>query len=147
MLSERGRGGMEVRDRSGGADGTGFGGGAAGASDGISSGSMSSASGMGAVSAGGAGGAGGASTTLAASGGKATEVTQDVFVWLIHHPAKFVRRYADVGAVISDAITTYKQDVTAGNYPSDAESYHLPKDTAAALDDIVARKKKVVFSN
>lgn len=62
-------------------------------------------------------------------------------------PAKFVRRYVDVGAAISEAIAGFRQDVAAGNYPSDAESYHLPKDTAAALEDIVARKKKVVFSN
>jgi 3-methyl-2-oxobutanoate hydroxymethyltransferase len=58
-------------------------------------------------------------------------------------PAKFVRRYAEVGSVISDAVHAFKDDVKAGNYPSDAESYHLPKETAAALHDIAERKHAV----
>src|SRR5689334_8814380 len=38
-------------------------------------------------------------------------------------PAKFVRRYADVGAVIGDALRAFKDDVKSSGYPSDAESY------------------------
>ena len=68
-------------------------------------------------------------------------VINDLIGMTFTNPAKFVRRYADVGAVINDAITGYKQDVIAGSYPSDAESYHLPKDTAGALDDVMARKR------
>jgi 3-methyl-2-oxobutanoate hydroxymethyltransferase len=56
-------------------------------------------------------------------------------------PAKFVRRYADVGSVISAALENYRQDVEAGQYPSDAESYHLPKDAARAMETILARKR------
>jgi 3-methyl-2-oxobutanoate hydroxymethyltransferase len=55
-------------------------------------------------------------------------------------PAKFVRRYANLGETISGALKAYKDDVEQGQYPSDAESYHLPKDTASALDDIHERK-------
>lgn len=58
-------------------------------------------------------------------------------------PAKFVRRYADVGSVISNALLAYKDDVKSGSYPSDAESYHLPKDTLAALQTIAERKRAV----
>ncbi len=58
-------------------------------------------------------------------------------------PAKFVRRYADVGAVIANALQAFKQDVKSGNYPSDAESYHLPKETQAALQNIAPRKRAV----
>ncbi len=58
-------------------------------------------------------------------------------------PAKFVRRYADVGAVISNALTAFKEDVKSGGYPSDAESYHLPKETLAALQEIAERKRAV----
>jgi len=54
--------------------------------------------------------------------------------------AKFVRRYADVGATISGAVLAYKEDVKSGAFPSEAESYHLPKDTQAALADIAERK-------
>jgi len=68
-------------------------------------------------------------------------VINDLIGMTFSSPAKFVRRYADVSSVINDAIAGYKQDVVQGNYPADAESYHLPKDTAAALDDVMARKR------
>jgi 3-methyl-2-oxobutanoate hydroxymethyltransferase len=73
-------------------------------------------------------------------------VIHDLIGMTFTSPAKFVRRYAAVGTLVSEAIGEFKKDVVAGNYPSDAESYHLPKETAGALEDIVARKKKVVFS-
>ena len=55
--------------------------------------------------------------------------------------AKFVRRYADLGSAITNAVLTYKDDVKSGSFPSEAESYHLPKDTAATLDVIAERKQ------
>lgn len=42
-------------------------------------------------------------------------------------PAKFVRRYADAGALIRSAIEHYREDVEHRAFPSDDESYHLPK--------------------
>jgi len=56
-------------------------------------------------------------------------------------PAKFVRRYANLNSVITEALTAYKDDVESGGYPSDAESYHLPKDTAAGLEIVTSRKR------
>ena len=55
-------------------------------------------------------------------------------------PAKFVRRYADLASTVREAVTAYKEDVERGQYPSDIESYHLPKDTRAELETIRARK-------
>jgi 3-methyl-2-oxobutanoate hydroxymethyltransferase len=69
-------------------------------------------------------------------------VIHDLIGLTFHQPAKFVRRYADVGTVIGDAIEAFKNDVKAGSYPNDAESYHLPKDAAANLD-MLLRKKAV----
>ena len=40
-------------------------------------------------------------------------------------PAKFVRRYADLGATMRGAVEEYARDVRTGSFPSDAESYHL----------------------
>jgi 3-methyl-2-oxobutanoate hydroxymethyltransferase len=40
--------------------------------------------------------------------------------------AKFVRRYADAGALIRSAVEHYREDVEHRAFPSDAESYHLP---------------------
>jgi 3-methyl-2-oxobutanoate hydroxymethyltransferase len=56
-------------------------------------------------------------------------------------PAKFVRRYADVSSIITTAVQGFRDDVKAGEYPSDAESYHLPKDTLATLQAIADRKR------
>lgn len=56
-------------------------------------------------------------------------------------PAKFVRQYGDAAALVRTAVQQYKTDVESGSYPSDAESYHLPKETKEALDAIMARKQ------
>jgi 3-methyl-2-oxobutanoate hydroxymethyltransferase len=40
--------------------------------------------------------------------------------------AKFVRRYADAGALIRAAVEQYREDVEHRVFPTDAESYHLP---------------------
>jgi len=45
--------------------------------------------------------------------------------------AKFVRRYAETGATIRNAIAAFREDVRAGRYPSEAESYAAtPEKTA-----------------
>ena len=56
-------------------------------------------------------------------------------------PAKFVRRYGDATAVITHAVQAYRADVKSHQYPSDAESYHLPKETKAGLDTVLERKR------
>jgi len=68
-------------------------------------------------------------------------VFHDILNLTFAPPAKFVRRYADVSSVITDAVKAFKEDVKSGSYPSDEESYHLPKDTQAALETIAARKR------
>src|SRR5436309_7986757 len=55
--------------------------------------------------------------------------------------AKFVRRYADGAALISDAVHGFRADVISRQYPSDQESYHLPKETQSALDTLLERKR------
>ena len=47
--------------------------------------------------------------------------------------AKFVRRYADAGALIRGAIEHYREDVEHRAFPSDEESYHLPEAARRAL--------------
>lgn len=48
--------------------------------------------------------------------------------------AKFVRRYADAAELIGNAVQAYRKDVGSRQFPGDEESYHLPKDTLAALE-------------
>jgi 3-methyl-2-oxobutanoate hydroxymethyltransferase len=55
--------------------------------------------------------------------------------------AKFVRRYGDAAAMITHAVQAFRADVRSHQYPSDEESYHLPKETRAGLDTVLARKR------
>ena len=43
--------------------------------------------------------------------------------------AKFVRRYGDAASLIRNAVEAYRKDVETGNFPNDAESYHLSAET------------------
>ena len=49
-------------------------------------------------------------------------------------PAKFVRQYGDAAALFRTAVEGYLHDVEQREFPSENESYHLPKETRAALD-------------
>jgi len=68
-------------------------------------------------------------------------VFHDVLGLTFAPPAKFVRRYADLGAVITTALQEFKSDVKTGAYPADAESYHLPQETRLSLQAIAERKR------
>jgi 3-methyl-2-oxobutanoate hydroxymethyltransferase len=52
---------------------------------------------------------------------------------------KFARRYADLSAEITRAVTEYCDDVRTGRFPSDAESYHLPAEARDSLGERVRR--------
>ena len=41
-------------------------------------------------------------------------------------PAKFVRPYANLAGALREAFTRFRDDVQAGRYPDDRESYHWP---------------------
>ena len=47
--------------------------------------------------------------------------------------ARFVRPYANLHQVMTEAITRYADDVRSGTYPSEEESYALPADAAKEL--------------
>ena len=55
-------------------------------------------------------------------------VIHDILGLTKREPARFVRRYADVGAVITDAVARYARDVRDGAFPSEAESYENPEE-------------------
>jgi 3-methyl-2-oxobutanoate hydroxymethyltransferase len=60
-------------------------------------------------------------------------VLHDLINMSFSTPAKFVRRYADVGPLISEAVRHYRDDVQQHQFPGDEESYHLGKEAMAAL--------------
>jgi 3-methyl-2-oxobutanoate hydroxymethyltransferase len=60
--------------------------------------------------------------------GAGSQCDAQVLVWqdmagLSPRTPKFVRQYADVGAVLRDAATAYARDVVSGNFPGPDESY------------------------
>jgi len=67
-------------------------------------------------------------------------VVHDILNLTFGPPAKFVRRYGDAAALISNAAAAFRADVISHQYPSDTESYHLPKETQAALEPLLHRK-------
>ena len=68
-------------------------------------------------------------------------VFHDILNLTFGTPAKFVRRYGDAAALITHAVQAFRADVRSHQYPSDEESYHLPKDTKAGLDTVLDRKR------
>jgi 3-methyl-2-oxobutanoate hydroxymethyltransferase len=50
-------------------------------------------------------------------------VLHDLIGMSFGKPAKFVRRYAETGEIIRNAIAAFREDVRAGRYPSEEESY------------------------
>ncbi len=58
-------------------------------------------------------------------------------------PAKFVRRYADLGGQMRAAVQQYGEDVAARRFPGDAESYHLPIETRSQMEQsLLSRRQK-----
>jgi 3-methyl-2-oxobutanoate hydroxymethyltransferase len=55
-------------------------------------------------------------------------VLHDLIGFTFGRQPRFVRQYANVSQVITDAISNWMNDVKSGNYPNEAESYGLPKD-------------------
>src|SRR5690348_13302185 len=68
-------------------------------------------------------------------------VLHDILNLTFGPPAKFVRRYCDAAAMISNAVHAFRADVKSGQYPAEEESYHLPKETKAALETVLDRKR------
>jgi 3-methyl-2-oxobutanoate hydroxymethyltransferase len=70
-------------------------------------------------------------------------VSHDLLNLTFAPAAKFVRRYGDAAALFRTAIAAFREDVVSRQYPSDAESYHLPAETRPALhaDAVTTRRK------
>lgn len=68
-------------------------------------------------------------------------VFHDILNLTFAPPAKFVRRYGDAAAEITQAVQAFRADVISGQYPNDKESYHLSAETGQALEILLARKR------
>ena len=61
-------------------------------------------------------------------------VFHDLLHLTFREPAKFVRRFGDAGTPMRSGIEAYCAAVTAGQFPADRESYHLPREVREAFE-------------
>ena len=66
-------------------------------------------------------------------------VFHDVMGFTTGYMPKFVRKYADLYAVMSGAVAAYAGDVREGRFPDDATSYHLKPEVAAEMAKVKGR--------
>jgi 3-methyl-2-oxobutanoate hydroxymethyltransferase len=48
-------------------------------------------------------------------------------------PPKFVRQYASLGQLATEAVAAFADDVRSGDFPGEAETYHGPEGLGDAL--------------
>lgn len=60
-------------------------------------------------------------------------VIHDLLGFTTGYMPKFVKRYADLAGIISQAVNDYINDVKQNRYPEDQHSYHLKKEKAGPL--------------
>lgn len=61
-------------------------------------------------------------------------VFHDLFNLTFAPHAKFTRQYGDAAAFFTEALSRFRADVAKRDFPSDAESYHLPGEMRAELE-------------
>ncbi len=75
--------------------------------------------------------------TIGIGAGNATDgqvlVYQDMLGMIDTPQPKFVRRFAEGGTLIKEAIARYQRDVQSGNFPNDSESYKIDSDIIQKL--------------
>jgi len=49
-------------------------------------------------------------------------------------PARFVKRYAELGAEIQSALEAYAADVRSGAFPADEHTYAIPEDELSLFE-------------
>ena len=68
-------------------------------------------------------------------------VFHDVLGLNFGHVPKFVRQYANLGDQAINALKQFFADIESENFPSDAESYHLNKDSQQEFQTTLKKKK------
>ena len=61
-------------------------------------------------------------------------VWHDMLGYYEGHAPRFVKRYADLGETIVDALGRYAEDVRTGAFPAEQHTYKMPTDELAAFE-------------
>ncbi len=67
-------------------------------------------------------------------------VVHDLLGLSFQESSKFVRSYANLRQTLAEAFRRYREDVQAGRYPADEESYHWPSALRAQFEKSEARR-------
>ena len=54
---------------------------------------------------------------------------------------KFVRQYANLADLAVEALERFFADVQSGDFPGEAETYHMPEESAEILNTLSARRE------
>ena len=63
-------------------------------------------------------------------------VWHDMLGYYEGHAPRFVKRYADVGEIIVEALGRYAQEVRSGAFPEEQHTYAMPEEERAAFDAV-----------
>lgn len=66
-------------------------------------------------------------------------VFHDAFELAFSPAAKFVRSFGSGGALLREGVEHYRDAVKTGRFPSDAESYHLPREIASGAHELTGQ--------
>ena len=61
-------------------------------------------------------------------------VWHDMLGYYEGHAPRFVKRYADLGEVIVEALGRYADEVRSGAFPEEQHTYAMPEDERAAFE-------------
>jgi 3-methyl-2-oxobutanoate hydroxymethyltransferase len=67
-------------------------------------------------------------------------VIHDMIGMFDRKPAKFVKKYAEVGSQIVEALGEFKKEVAEGAFPAQEHCYPMPEDVAAELEKLYPEK-------
>jgi len=67
-------------------------------------------------------------------------VWHDMLGYYEGHAPRFVKRYADLGDTIVEALGRYAEDVRSGDFPEAQHTYAMPDEERTAFEAAVAPK-------
>jgi 3-methyl-2-oxobutanoate hydroxymethyltransferase len=69
-------------------------------------------------------------------------VWHDMLGYYDGHAPRFVKRYADLGAVITDALQRYAEEVRSGAFPEEQHTYRMPDEELEAFRSAPLRDRR-----
>jgi len=69
-------------------------------------------------------------------------VWHDMLGYYEGHSPRFVKRYADLGDVVTDALSRYADEVRSGAFPEEQHTYAMPAEEQAAFETRTSSRRR-----